>query len=201
MNPIKLLLQKELKDAGWHSRGYLPHFDGGELPQTINLHLADSLPRAVIERWQRELAKDPRDSIMRQRVDRYLDSGYGSCALRNKRVARMVQTALLHFDTVRYWLSAWVVMPNHVHVLLTPNSQWSLSKIMKNMKSYTAHEANKLLGRVGPFWMEDYFDRYIRNAKHFSNAIRYIENNPVKAGLVKKPSDWPFSSARFRQLK
>ena len=112
----------------------------------------------------------------------------------------MVQAALLHFDGERYWLSAWVVMPNHVHLLVTPCISWSLSRIMKDMKSFTSREANKLLGRRGQFWMEDYFDRYVRDAKHFANAIAYIENNPVKAGLVKTPSEWRFSSARWREI-
>ena len=69
---------------------------------------------------------------------------------------------------------------------------------MKSFKSYTSHEANKLLDQHGQFWMEDYFDRYVRDEKHFASAIAYIENNPVKARLCKKPEDWLFSSAWFR---
>jgi hypothetical protein len=69
---------------------------------------------------------------------------------------------------------------------------------MKDMKSFTSREANKLLRRRGQFWMEDYFDRYVRDGKHFASAIAYIENNPVKAKLCANPDDWPFSSARFR---
>jgi len=148
-----------------------------------------------------ELAKSSpsnMDAVLRRRIERYLDQGYGSCALRDARVAAMVQKSLLHFDGERYRLSAWVVMPNHVHVLLTPDSEWSLSTIMKNLKSFTSHEANKMLRQTGQFWMEDYFDRYVRDAKHFDNAIVYIENNPVKARLCKKPEDWQFSSAWFR---
>jgi REP element-mobilizing transposase RayT len=201
MNPIKAALEKELTDAGWHSRGYLPRFEGGEIAQTINLHLADSLPKAVLEKWKRELAQDAKtnsDSILRRRIEHYLDQGYGACALRTEAVAKLVQDSLLHFDGARYRLSAWVVMPNHVHLLLTPCAEWSLSRIMKDMKSFTSREANKILGRHGQFWIEDYFDRYVRDAKHFSNAIAYIENNPVKAGLCAKPEDWPFSGARLR---
>jgi len=203
MNAIKAKLQKELRDAGWHSRGYLPHFDGGEIAQTINLHLADSVPRHVIERWQIELSKTAADmkSIIRRRIERYLNQGYGECLFRNTTVARMTQDALLHFDGVRYRLSAWVVMPNHLHALLTPISPWSLSLIMKNMKSYVAHDANRLLRRAGQFWMEDYFDRYIRDRNHFDNAIAYIEQNPVKAGLCELPEEWEFSSAHFRNDK
>ncbi len=202
MNIIKASLQKELKDAGWHSRGYLPHFDGGEIPQTVNLHLGDSLPKAVIERWRRELEQfgSDIDRILRKRIEQYLDQGYGNCALRDERVARIIQDSLLHFDGERYRLSAWVVMPNHVHMLLTP-CECSLSEILKSMKSFTSRKANELLRRRGRFWMEDYFDRYVRDRKHFKSAIAYIENNPVKAGLCKRPEDWPFSSAHFRARK
>jgi REP element-mobilizing transposase RayT len=83
-------------------------------------------------------------------------------------------------------------------LLITPNSLWPLSRIMKLFKSYTSHEANRILDLRGQFWMEDYFDRYVRNHKHFTNAISYIENNPVKAGFCQKASDWRFSSAWFR---
>src|SRR5258708_50216 len=201
MNPIKAKLQEELREAGWHSRGYLPHFDGGELAQTINLRLSDRLPQAVLKKWQKELAANPMataEAALRRRIERFLDQGYGGCELKDKRIAGIVQESLLHFDDQRYVLSAWVVMPNHVHTLLTPHASWSLSEIMKSMKSFTSHEANKILGRSGKFWMEDYFDRYIRDEKHFASAITYIENNPVKAGLCRRPEDWAFSSACFR---
>jgi hypothetical protein len=85
------------------------------------------------------------------------------------------------------------------HLLLTPDSLWSLFADHEAFEIVYLHEANKILGRTGQFWMEDYFDRYIRDSKHFANAISYIENNPVKAGLCASASDWRFSSARFRE--
>jgi putative DNA methylase len=72
---------------------------------------------------------------------------------------------------------------------------------VKLFKSYTSHEANRILGRQGQFWMEDYFDRYVRDHKHFTNAIGYIEGNPVRARLCEKASDWRFSSAWYRELQ
>src|SRR5712692_6198050 len=174
MTPIKAALQKELQEAGWHSRGYLPHFDAAEITQNVTFRLADSLPQAVLERWKSEIRADSEtgaDSALRLRIEHYLDQGYGGCALRDARVATVVQESLLHFDGERYLLSAWVVMPNHVHMLLTPCAAWSLSRIMKDMKSFTSREANKLLRRRGQFWMEDYFDRYVRDGKHFANAV------------------------------
>ena len=199
---IKETLRQELRDAGWHSRGYLPHLNRGEIVQTVTFRLADSLPQTVLERWRSEVAKDSlanADAVLRRRIEHYLDQGYGSRALRDARVAAMVQESLQHFDGDRYRLSAWVVMPNHVHMLVIPDLEWSLSRIMKDLKSFTSHEANEILRQTGQFWMEDYFDRYVRDAKHFANAIAYIENNPVKAGLCEKASDWKFSSAWFRE--
>jgi REP element-mobilizing transposase RayT len=98
----------------------------------------------------------------------------------------------------KYLLSAWVVMPNHVHLITTPLPGKRLASIMQSLKSFTANEANKILKRTGTFWMPDYFDRYIRNGRHFSAAVAYVETNPVKAGLCSRAEDWPFSSAWFR---
>ena len=185
---------------GWHSRGYLPHFDGGELAQFITFRLFDSLPKAILIGWKEDLRLEKSteaESIMRRRVEAYLDQGHGSCYLNNGDVATMVQNALLFHDRVKYRLAAWVVMPNHVHLLCTPIGH-SLAQIMHSLKSFTSSEANKLLNRAGRFWQKEYFDRYIRNARHYAKVVAYIENNPVKANLCNKESDWPFSSAHFR---
>ncbi|HEY5992759.1 MAG TPA: transposase [Candidatus Udaeobacter sp.] len=187
------------RPAGWHNRGYLPHFDAGEVFQSITFRLHDSMPQALLEEWKRELARESAhiEDDLRWRIEGYLDQGYGACHLANVQTATMVQNALLHFDGDRYRLTAWVIMPNHVHLLAAPCYGYSVSDIMHSLKSYTAQEANKMLQRKGRFWYEDYFDRYIRNAKHFENAISYIENNPVTAGLCGSAGDWQFSSARF----
>ena len=116
-------------------------------------------------------------------------------------VAKMVQDSLLKFDGSRYHLFSWVVMSNHVHCLMTRFEEYELSAILHSLKSFTAHEANKILHREGQFWIEDYFDRYIRNAEHFEKTVKYIENNPVKAGLCLRPEEWPYSSAWFKKRK
>ena len=186
---------------GWHTRGYLPHFDGGEIPQFVTFRLFDSLPQSVLARWRQELAQEnesQRASALRRRAEAYLDSGYGACYLKDARVATLVQDALLFHHGAKYTLAAWVVMPNHVHLLATPRAGHELSGIMHSLKSYTASEANKILSRQGRFWQKESFDRYIRDAKHFHSVVAYIENNPVKAGLCEKPEGWPYGSAYFR---
>jgi putative DNA methylase len=194
--------QSTLRTAGWRSRGYLPHFDGITLPQFVTCHLADSLPTKVIDRWKQEfkhLKYEHEQILLQRRIEKYLDQGYGQASLKVPQVAEMVQNSLLKFDGTRYRLFAWVVMPNHVHSLLTRSETFELEKLFHSIKSYTAHEANKILGRQGEFWMEEYFDRYIRNEHHFRKTVEYIENNPVKAKLCEKPSDWPYSSAFFKK--
>jgi REP element-mobilizing transposase RayT len=189
---------KDSRAVGWHGRGYLPHFDGGEVAQSVTFRLNDSLPRSVVERWRRELAPDE-EVALRRRAEAYLDEGYGAASLKEPRVAAVVQDALLYYDGVRYRLAAWVVMPNHVHLLATPCGGHTLSGIMHSLKSYTASEVNKLLGLKGQLWMEDYFDRYVRSFAHYERAITYIENNPVKAKLCRAAEEWPFSSAHFKR--
>lgn len=192
----------ELREAGWHSRGYLPHFDGREIPQFVTLRLYDSVPKAVLTRWNRELAvsDSPSDrTLMQRRIERYLDHGYGQSFLRSPSVAAAVQNDLLSYDGKALKLLAWVVMPNHIHLLATRYESHTLAGIMQSFKSLTPHKVNKMLERSGQFWMTDYFDRYIRNADHFVRTVRYIENNPVKARLCTRPEDWPFSSARYRK--
>jgi putative DNA methylase len=204
---------------GWHSRGYLPHWDHPGMVQSLSFRLADALPQAALVRWRDELdlfrpawsagilparvsrgvgasptasvagrqdAGDPRQRVgaageqqrqteLRRRVEEYLDAGHGECWLRRPAVATLVEDALRHFDGERYRLLAW----------------W---------KSFTSKKANRLLGRTGEFWQREYLDRYVRDAGHYAAVIAYIEENPVKAGLAKLKTDWPWSSARFRAL-
>jgi len=187
---------------GWYSRGYLPHFDGGPIAQTVTFRLCDSLPQSLLEGWREGLAHRPKKEAeveRRKRIEAYLDRGEGSSWMNDARIAGKVQEALLFFDGQRYCLQAWVVMPNHVHALLTPGEGRELGQILHSWKSFTSNECNKLLRRTGEFWQKESFDRYVRDERHYDNAVVYIENNPVKAGLCKKPEDWPWSSARLRK--
>jgi len=90
-------------------------------------------------------------------------------------------------------------MPNHVHVGLEAANGYRLGAILHSWKSFTANKVNALLGRTGAFWHDDYFDRYMRDEDHLIRTVRYVEQNPVKAGLVDTDSDWNWSSSRFRR--
>ena len=187
---------------GWHSRGYLPHLDSLNLLQFVTFRLADSVPKEQIELWKKELnwrvgfdANSPEAITLRNKIEHYADAGHGACHLRDPRIAQLVQDALLHFDGQRYRMIAWCIMPNHVHALIEPNdAAHLLPSIIHSWKSFTATEANKILGRSGSFWMEDYYDRFIRNEEHLQSTLDYIRQNPVKAGLVQRAEEWPWWS-------
>ena len=166
--------------------------------QFITLHLGDAMPLSVVKKWKLELeneADEKRKQELYWRTEKYLDRGMGECFLGIAEIASMVQEALRHHDGVRYKLICWTIMPNHIHYLIRPLADISLSEIMQKFKSYTAHKANKILGRTGQFWQMDYFDRFIRNHDHFVRTLDYINLNPVKAGLCNSKYDWPFGSA------
>ncbi|MCX6538978.1 MAG: transposase [Acidobacteria bacterium] len=190
----------------WRSRGYLPHFDSERVVQHVTFHLADSLPADALARLNVEVATNAsasRDTERRQRIDDWIDAGHGNCLLRAPRAAQLVQDALLFFDGERYTLYAWVVMPNHVHALFQTTARWELARIVGSWKSFTGRRLAKfpeaLAGPVasGPVWHRDYWDRFIRDEQHFHAVRRYIHDNPVKAGLVSRPEDWNWSSARL----
>ncbi len=181
---------------GWHERGYLPHFDKPHLTQFVTFRLADSFPTESRGEWETLLQIED-DCERRTQLEAYLDKGRGCCDLKRADVAALVENALRFFHRKRYDLRAWVIMPNHVHVLFHVG-EVPMSEILESWKSYTSKEANKLLGRKGQFWAEDYWDTYMRDAEHESPTVRYIEENPAKAHLCQTPKDWLWSSARFR---
>ena len=211
---------RELGD--WYTRGYLPHFDEGGTEQLITYRLGDALSDDVLRKLAEQSTlgnppptpspgapplgapaagwlRDERAARRRENIERYLDAGHGCCVLRDAACARLVIENWMRFEGERYHLIAWVVMPNHVHVLARFREGESLGRVVQSWKSYTA---KKLLARVpaaifpqGRVWQREYWDRFIRDEAHRAAAIRYIHENPVNAGLVACAEDWPWSSA------
>jgi putative DNA methylase len=190
---------KTALNAEWHSRRRLPHWEAGDKPQSITFRLVDSAPTMLLKQWRIELARPDGEGpsrALRRRIDAALDQGFGARSLEEPKIAAIVEEALIRFDAERYHLHAWCIMPTHVHVLASPLGGRTLSELLHSWKSFTAKEANRVLGRKGSFWASEYFDRAIRDDAHFHTAQAYIANNPVKAGLCAAPEDWPFGSAR-----
>lgn len=133
---------------------------------------------------------------LRRQVERYLDKGAGECHLRRPEIATMVGDALKFFHEKQYVLDEWVVMPNHVHLILWPMLNETLSAILQSRKRHTARQANLILGRTGEqFWQPEPYDHWIRNDAEKARIRRYIRNNPVTAGLCRVPEEWRRSSA------
>jgi putative transposase len=128
--------------------------------------------------------------------------------LRQLMVAEIVKEALHHRDGKLYDLLAYCVMSNHIHLVIDTAIQLekpdipyqNLDKIIGGLKSFTANQANKLLGKKGHFWQAESYDRVIRNQKELENVIRYVLNNPVKAGIVENWADYPHSYCNSAQL-
>jgi REP element-mobilizing transposase RayT len=124
-----------------------------------------------------------------------LDNGLGCCLLQESHVAEAVQKELTAGNSVYYHLHAWVFMPNHAHLLLTPLADEKLSRIVQRYKGLSTLAVNRMLNREGRLWRDNYFDRYIRDEEHFWRAAEYVALNPVKAGLVHDSVMWPWGSA------
>jgi len=176
------------------SRGDLPHLHKSGGTYFVTFCLNDVAHRKALERRFRDGERAPDD------VARYSEPGpsEGSCVLGVAENARIVESAMSFFQGVRYALHAWVVMPNHAHVVVTPSEGHGLSEILHSWKSFSANRINAYLGRSGRLWQEESFDHVIRSEEDLVKFIDYTENNPVAARLCDSPENWPYSSARFR---
>ncbi len=179
------------------TRNNLPHWQQPGATYFITFRMADSLPAMMLQELEAErlcwhqnnpppLSPEHEGEYHRlfsARVDQWLDDGHGSCVLREPDIRQDVVESLSYFDHQRYELISYVVMPNHVHVLLMLHPDWLLEKVLFTWKRRTAGVIHEKLGLHGQFWQHDYFDRLIRDGDHLRNVVRYIRRNPVKAHL------------------
>jgi putative DNA methylase len=253
---------------------HLPHWQPDTRIIFVTYRLFGSLPKEVMERLSREreqLRKTPplsgespaqkalRDgkrmfalvdeALARAEKPQDSDTASGRTLTRclgKPEIARIVVSNLHHHENIRYRLHRYVIMPNHVHLLIEPlpvvgqaaslslldqssaglslleqssasppdstaekpdnqndrlaacptePEYWPLAKIMHGIKSYTANQANRILGRTGTFWQDESYDHWVRDTDEYRRILHYIDQNPVKAGLCSAPADWPWSSA------
>jgi putative transposase len=164
-----------------------------------------------IEQWETD-----KNKLLFAEFDKIIDSEPATQHLADPRLASEVESSILHFAAERYDLLAYVVMPSHFHRLFHPRAEWSQEclkangasektkrrsprqVIVQSMNRYSSGQCNQLLNRSGQFWQDESYDHVVRDADELLRIIAYIENNPVKAGLVTRPEDWQWSSARIR---
>ena len=194
LNPDRIVDPKSLPRVEPQWRGDLPHLYKTGCTYFVTFCLADAVPGQLIRKTKVEEDLDPKD--IARHFD--IDPGYGSCILKQSGVAGIVESSMLFFQGDRYALSAWSVMPNHVHAVVTPFASFGLSKILHSWKSFSAHAINKDLERTGRVWEKESFDHLVRSEPAFEQFVAYTEANPVVAGLCERPELWLFGSARFR---
>jgi type I restriction-modification system DNA methylase subunit/REP element-mobilizing transposase RayT len=175
------------------TQGKLPHWQQNGKLQFVTFHLADSLPQEKLEELKSQKANFEAENAqpdaetqrnyektVAENMEKWLDAGSGDCCLKFPMVRKIVEDALLHFNGEKYELHAYVVMPNHVHVLLGLLGENMLPDVLNSWKSYSAHEINKMLGTSGAVWHKESFDRMIRDEDHYQRVLNYIKNNPAK---------------------
>ncbi len=177
-----------MAEASSRTRGRLPHWEKQGGIYFVTFRLAGSLPKDAIEIAKAQCREKrgrggPAKRRARRQIEGYLDRGVGAAHLRDARAAKLVAEALEQFDGVRYELYAWCVMPNHVHVAFRPLGDWRLASIVHSWKSFSGKKLVGLLGSKPPFWQREYFDHVVRDGEELARIVRYIMENPVRAGL------------------
>ncbi len=175
----------------FHTR-HLPHWHPADTPLFVTFNLHGAIPRNHFP--PRDVASAAKAFVY---MHRFLDAAqHGPAWMKRSEIATIVADAIRHGEEAlrHYELQSWVVMSNHVHLLITP--QMSVPKLMAGLKGFTAKEANKILNRTGePFWQREYYDHWVRDKAQFDKIARYIEDNPVRAGVACAPEEYRFSSA------
>jgi carbamoylphosphate synthase large subunit/REP element-mobilizing transposase RayT len=183
-------------DIRKHRRN-LPHWEQPDATYFVTFRLADAVPQSILRRWKDELETwrkfhpEPWDAATKYEYqkrfqdgrEQWLDQGHGECILKKSEVAAIVVNALRHFDRDRYVLDAFVVMPNHVHVLAQLAKGKALAEVLHSWKSFSAKAINRLLGRTGQLWQEESYDRIVRDWDELVGYRDYIVGNPEKANL------------------
>ncbi|CAM2065378.1 Y1-Tnp domain-containing protein [Sulfidibacter corallicola] len=197
-------------------RRHLPHWNPANATYFVTIRLAGSVPKVVLQNYREEMKTQeiPRTERFKRRRTwfRKFESllhhdPVGPVWLSQPTVAQMVVDCLHYRHGKVYSLDCFCIMPNHLHLIFCPLksgsglsskvSSPSLPGIMHSLKSYTAHQANKILGREGPFWAQESFDHWLRSPAHWRLAVDYVLDNPVKAGFVEAWQQYPWCFTRF----
>jgi putative transposase len=177
---------------------HLPHWRQDGATYFVTFRLNDALPQAKVrelqairKQWEAEHPEPRTDALwedlartMTMKADRWLDEGYGCCYFRQPAFTQVLADALVHFNHQRYFISCYVVMPNHCHLIIQPYAGFELEQILQVCKGYVARQINLALGKSQTVWQEESFDRIIRDEEHLYRVIQYIGRNPKLAGIA-----------------
>jgi len=178
-------------------RNDLPHWHQYGRLQFITWCLGDALPAKAMKRLKHQKEMwlmmhpkpwDPREEAeyfdrYEDRINRWLNAGRGESVFRQRSNADLLAKTLMFHEGKKTRMDAFVIMPNHVHCLVQLVGDCAVSSLMHSWRSYSAQTINRKLGRKGPLWGRDYWDRIIRSPEHYWHVRRYIQNNPAKAKL------------------
>ena len=173
----------------------LPHWQQDGTTYFVTFRLADALPDKKLNQWREEReqwltghskpysTEDQNEyaKLFSERINDWLDAGAGSCLLAKKSNAIIVEEAFRHFDGERYRLGSYVIMANHVHVLVAPKPGYDLSDILHSWKSFTANKINELTGHTGSVWQDESYDHIVRSPEQLLFYKRYIQNNFIQS--------------------
>ncbi|MGC9261094.1 MAG: Eco57I restriction-modification methylase domain-containing protein, partial [Phycisphaerae bacterium] len=172
----------------------LPHWRQTGVTYFVTFRTADSLPQQRLQQWLTEKQQwlaahpEPRDDQAKQeyyerfpeRIEHWLDQGYGACHLKSPTIRQIVENALRYFDGQRYTLDTFAIAGNHVHVLVTPKDSHEIFDILHSWKSFTANAINKHLCQSGAFWQKESFDHIVRSGHQLERIRRYIREHEDK---------------------
>lgn len=169
----------------------MPHWFQAHKTMFVTFRLADSLPHHIIEEYladrammreeSKAIGNKPRkyyDEKMEHKMESWLNNGHGSCVLGNENVRQIVVGALRHYNYREYLLHSFIVMPNHLHILLSPLTDKPINNIIGRIKGFTSFEIKKMLGIDNEIWQQGMFDRIVRSDDEFKKYVDYIRNNP-----------------------
>jgi len=178
-------------------RRRLPHIQPENAVYFITIRLAGTLPKSLIETLNNQLESEKFTAKAKQKyfdeIEEFLDyEKEGPTYFKQKEIAQIVIDSLHFYDNKEFKLICFCIMSNHVH-FIAYRFKKPLFQLLKNLKTYTATQANKILDRKGNFWQREYFDRIVRDRNDLDQKIVYIINNPVKAGLIDSWEKWPYN--------
>jgi len=205
-----------------YDHGVLPHWRQSNCTYFVTFRQDDAIPVAVaneiqtqrrlwldrhsidsdLPNWKKKLAALPDaeirtyERLIGKMVNEKLDQGIGSCVLKQPEIATIVVDALKFFHETRVLTGDFILMPNHVHVLMRPLSGFELEDVLFSIKSFTANKINRLIGKEGRFWQRESYDHIVRDADQLEAFQHYTRLNPVKAGLSE--GDFVYQATTYR---